>query len=138
MNHRIYVEKKKDFAVEAKKLKIELKESLSLDGLEGVRIINIYDIFNVANEEISKIKEIVLSEIVVDIVYDDLGLESEKYISVEFLPGQFDQRADSAIQCINLISNKNDNVSVKTGKVIILEGRYIGERIIKYKKVLYK
>jgi len=102
MNHRVYVEKKEQFAVEAKKMKTELKENLNLAHLEKVRIINIYDLFNVKKNEISTIKEVVLSETVVDYTYDILDLEDKNYLAVEFLPGQFDQRADSAIQCINL------------------------------------
>ena len=107
MNHRVYVEKKEQFAVEAKKLKVELKESLNLTNLEKVRIINIYDLFNVKKDEVSTIKEVVLSETVVDNTYDTLDLEGQNYIAVEFIPGQFDQRADSAIQCINLICEES-------------------------------
>ncbi len=134
MNHRIFVEKKKNFAVEGKKLKEELKESLKLENLEGVRIVNVYDLFNVNEKEIEDIKKIVLSEIVVDKTYDDLDLEGKKYIAVEYLPGQFDQRADSAIQCINLISNKSEGLSVKTGKVIIFQGNITDAELIKIKK----
>ncbi len=122
MNHRIYVEKKEKFAVEAKKLKVELKENLNLIHLEKVRIINIYDLFNVKKDEVSTIKEVVLSETVVDNTYDTLDLKDKNYLAVEFLPGQFDQRADSAIQCINLICEESEGISLKTGKVIIFSG----------------
>ena len=122
MNHRIYVEKKKKFAIEAKKLKSDLIENLKLEKLEEVRIINIYDLFNVKKEEVKKIKEIVLSEIVVDETYENIELENKNYLVVEYLPGQFDQRADSAIQCINLIGKENKNLSIKTGKILIFCG----------------
>jgi len=134
MNHRIYVEKKDNFAVEAKKLKSELEESLNLKKLEKVRVINIYDIFNLEEGEIEKIKEVVLSEVVVDKTYDDLDLEGKKYIAVEYLPGQFDQRADSAVQCINLISSNTKDLSVKTGKVIIFSGDISENDIERIKK----
>jgi len=122
MNYRIYVEKKKNFAVEAKKIRHDFVENLNLENLEEVRVINIYDIFNVRSEDIKKIKNIVLSEVVVDEVYEELNLENKKYLAVEFLPGQFDQRADSAIQCINLIASENKEISVKTGKILIFKG----------------
>ncbi len=122
MNQRIYVEKKEAFAVEAKKLKKEITENLNLVTLEKVRIINIYDLFNVKEEEVTKIKDIVLSEVVVDDTYDKINLRDKKYIAVEFLPGQFDQRADSAMQCIKLISKESENIRVTTGKIIIFVG----------------
>ena len=134
MNHRVYVEKKEQFAVEAKKMKTELKENLNLAHLEKVRIINIYDLFNVKKNEISTIKEVVLSETVVDYTYDILDLEDKNYLAVEFLPGQFDQRADSAIQCINLICKESENVTVKTGKILIFSGVISSENMKKIKK----
>ena len=134
MNHRVYVEKKEQFAVEAKKLKVELKESLNLTNLEKVRIINIYDLFNVKKDEVSTIKEVVLSETVVDNTYDTLDLEGQNYIAVEFIPGQFDQRADSAIQCINLICEESEDVTVKTGKLIFFSGNLSSEDMSRIKK----
>jgi len=134
MNHRVYVEKKEEFAVEAKKLKVELKENLNLAHLEKVRIINIYDLFNIEKDEVFTIKEVVLSEIVVDYTYDTLDLKNKNYLAIEFLPGQFDQRADSAIQCINLICEESENISVKTGKVLIFSGNLSLEEIKKIKK----
>ena len=134
MNHRVYVEKKEKFAVEAKKLKAELKENLNLAHLEQVRIINIYDLFNVKRDEISTIKEVVLSETVVDFTYDTLDLKDKNYLAVEFLPGQFDQRADSAIQCINLICEESQDISIKTGKVLIFSGKLSPEDMEKIKK----
>lgn len=134
MNHRVYVEKKEKFAVEAKKIKIELKENLNLANLEEVRIINIYDLFNVEKNEISKIKEVVLSETVVDYTYDTLDLAGKNHIAIEFLSGQFDQRADSAIQCINLICKKSRDITVKTGKVLIFSGELLPKDMKKIKK----
>ncbi len=82
--------------------------------------INVYDLFNVNGQEIEIAKQNVLSETVTDIVSDTLDLDGKTYFAVEFLPGQYDQRADSAIQCIQLLTG-NDEVRVKSGKVIILE-----------------
>ena len=122
MKFRIFVEKKVGFNVEAENLKKDLIESLNLNKLENLRVLNIYDIFNIEDSEIENAKKIVFSEIVTDEVYENIDLSDKNYIAAEFLPGQFDQRADSAVQCLKLISEKNEGVEVKSGKLLILEG----------------
>ncbi len=133
MNKRIYVEKKEDFAVEGLKIKDDLVKNLKLNKLEKVRLINIYDIFNMEREDIEIFKKVVLSEEVVDEVYEEIKLEDKKYIAVEYLAGQFDQRADSAMQCVNIVCKKSKNTVVKTGKILILEGDVTNDEIEKIK-----
>ena len=132
MNRRIYVSKKEEFRVEGKSLLNELKENLHEDGLRNLRLYNVYDVFNCENEDIELLKSKVLSEIVTDNVYDEVDLIGKNYIAIENLPGQYDQRADSAEQCLVLLNNK-DNVQIKSGRVIVIEGEIKSfEKIKKY------
>ena len=133
MNYRIYVEKKSGYDVEAKGLLGELRESLRLTDLSNVRILNCYDIFDMNESELDRAKNLVFSEVVTDLVYDEVDLAGTKYFAAEFLPGQFDQRADSAMQCLNLISNANSEVVVTSGKLIILEGEITDEDLARVK-----
>ena len=98
---RIYVEKKEDFAVKAKELHEELKNYLGIN-VEGVREFIRYDVENISDEVFAKACRTVFSEPPVDILYEE-KIEvpaGGRVFSVEFLPGQFDQRADSAVQCV--------------------------------------
>lgn len=130
--YRVFVEKKEMYATEAKSLRHDLNENLHLS-LTNVRTINVYDVFNVNEQELETAKQNVLSETVTDIVSMSLDLEGKTYFAVEFLPGQYDQRADSAIQCVQLLTG-NDEVRVKSSKVIILEGITSEEDIEKIKQ----
>ncbi|WP_101474718.1 phosphoribosylformylglycinamidine synthase [Fusobacterium sp.] len=134
MNYRIFVEKKEGFDLEAKRLKHELIESLGLSNLHNVRLINCYDIFNIDRTELENAKKVIFSEVVTDRVSDTLETKGNKYFAIEFLPGQFDQRADSAMQCLKLLSDKNQNTVVTSGKIIILEGNIDDEQLEKVKK----
>ena len=134
MDFRIFVEKKKEFNVEARELFEDLKENLFIKNLSNIRMVNIYDIFNIEKRELKNAKKIVFSEITVDNVYDEMDLSGKEWFAVEYLPGQYDQRADSALQCLNLISKKNRNAGVKSGKLIIFEGSMSSEDIEKIKK----
>lgn len=137
MNYRIYVEKKEEFDVFGKNLKNELQESLKLqEKLTNVRVLNIYDLFNINKENLELAKEVVLSEVVSDNIFDEISLEGKKYIALEYLPGQFDQRADSAEQCIKLVAKDIENLSVTTGKLIILDGSIDDSDIVRIKKHL--
>lgn len=128
---RIFVEKKPGFDLESKKLYRELRESLSMEGLKRVRILNCYDIFGA--EEIEEAKKMIFSELVTDIVSESFD-RSLTHFAVELLPGQFDQRADSAYQCMNLLSSKNENIVVTSGKVILLYGELSKEDVERIKK----
>lgn len=140
MNYRIFVEKKKDFRVEAQNLFSDLKENVGISGLSDVRVLNIYDVFNLGENDLEKLERTVFSEINADNVFRSLDEVFEEknsenvYFSVEFLPGQYDQRADSAIQCVNLLIDKDNNINVKSGKLIILYGKISPEELAKIKK----
>lgn len=101
---RIYVEKKAPFITEAESLLQDLKTSLGIGGLTGVRVVNRYDISGITSQEYAAARTTIFSEPPVDKVYDEeLPLsETETVIAVEYLPGQYDQRADSAAQCIQI------------------------------------
>ncbi len=98
MNYRIFVKKKQAFQVESRYLEQKLHDVLG-ENLK-VDIYNVYDVFNAEESDIESAKKGILAEIVTDNVYDDIDLEGKTYIAVEFLPGQYDQRADSAEQCL--------------------------------------
>lgn len=130
-NCRIFVEKKEGFNLEAKRLCKEWKEALQLSSLTKVRILNCYDVFG-AND-IEDAKKMIFSEVVTDMVSENFD-ETIPHFAVEFLPGQFDQRADSAYQCMNLLSTENENVVITSGKLFLLEGSISSEDVEKAKK----
>ena len=106
MVRRIFVEKKKGFDVEAQGLCADIRVNLGITELENVRIINRYDMDGVDDELYSKVVFGVFAEAAIDHVYEETVDISDAayYFATEFLPGQYDQRADSAAQCIQLIS----------------------------------
>ncbi|SFG42287.1 phosphoribosylformylglycinamidine synthase [Lachnospiraceae bacterium C7] len=119
---RVYVEKKADFAVKAKELKHEIKHYLGINTIESVRVLIRYDIENVSEETYKKALCTVFSEPPVDDVYEeDFEHSQEKIFSVEFLPGQFDQRADSAEQCLKLL-NENEEPIIRTATTYVIAG----------------
>ena len=103
MNARVFVKKKQQFRVEADSMFHELKQNLNLDGLTQVDLYNVYDIFNCDDKDIVLLKEKVLSEKVTDEVYDEVAFNGSFTLAYECLPGQYDQRADSAQQCLMLL-----------------------------------
>ena len=119
-NYRIFVEKYPEFQVEAASLKAELNENLQLD-LQSLRLLNVYDLFGFTPELLEKSRYSVFGEIVTDKVSDECDLTGTRYVAVEYLPGQFDQRAASAVDCVHLIDPKAD-VRIKSSKLIILSG----------------
>ena len=119
-NYRIFVERYPEFQVEAASLKAELNENLQLD-LQSLRLLNVYDLFGFTPELLEKSRYSVFGEIVTDKVSDECDLTGTRYIAVEYLPGQFDQRAASAVDCVHLIDPKAD-VRIKSSKLIILSG----------------
>ena len=119
---RIYVEKKSGFDVEAKDILADLRENLGMKGLSYVRIINRYDIEGITDEEYDKARCLIFSEPPVDNVYDeDIDIADYKVFAVEFLPGQFDQRAASAEECISILTTK-DRPRVRYAKIYALSG----------------
>ncbi len=119
---RVYVEKKDGFDVEAKGTLADLRENLSLSGLENVRIINRYDVSGVSDEEYQKARNLIFSEPPVDNAYDEeINIDAGKVFTVEYLPGQFDQRAASAEECISILTGK-ERPTVRSAKVYVLTG----------------
>lgn len=130
-NYRIFVEKYPEFQVEAGSLKAELNENLQLD-LQSLRLLNVYDLFGFTPELLEKSCYSVFGEIVTDNVSDECDLTGTKYIAVEYLPGQFDQRAASAVDCVHLIDPKAD-VHIKSSKLIVLSADVDEQTIAKIK-----
>lgn len=119
---RVYVEKKPAFAVKAKELQAEIKNYLGIDSVTGVRELIRYDIENISEETYKKALVTVFSEPPVDDIYEEtFELNGAKTFSVEFLPGQFDQRADSAEQCVKLL-NENEEPIIRTAVTYVIEG----------------
>ncbi len=122
MVSRIYVEKKPGFDVEAQQLKGELRDILGVDALSGLRIVNRYDVEGIDEELFRACVPTVFSEPQVDVATDELPeTNGAAVFAVEFLPGQFDQRADSAAECVQLIS-QGERPDVRSAKVYVLEG----------------
>ena len=122
MVFRVYVEKKPGFDVEAQQLAGELRTILGLTGLQGLRIVNRYDVEGISQELFDQTVPTVFSEPQVDnVAYDLPDFAGAKVFATEFLPGQFDQRADSAAECIQLIS-QGERPTVRSAKVYALEG----------------
>ena len=118
-NYRVFVEKYPEFQVEAKSLMNELNENLQLS-LGSLRYLNVYDLFGFAPELLEKSRYGVFGEIMTDKVTDECDLSGTKYIAVEYLPGQFDQRAASAVDCVRLIDPKAD-VRIKSSRLLIFD-----------------
>jgi len=118
-NTRIFVEKKPSFRIEADSLLAELNENLSLN-LSSLRLLNIYDLFGFSSDLIEKCRYTVFGEKVTDTVTDSCPLDGKKYIAVEFIPGQFDQRASSAVDCVHLIDPAAE-VTIKSSRLLIFD-----------------
>ncbi|MGE5474062.1 MAG: phosphoribosylformylglycinamidine synthase [Ignavibacteriales bacterium] len=131
---RVFVEKKEGFDVEAKGLFLDLKGNLNIKGLKAVRILNRYDVSGISDEVYQIALKTIFSEPPVDVVYcEEFDIdEDEKIFAVEYLPGQYDQRADSASQCIQIITQE-DRPLVKVAKIIVLKGDVPVEEISKIK-----
>ncbi|MDY4196619.1 MAG: phosphoribosylformylglycinamidine synthase, partial [Peptoniphilaceae bacterium] len=121
MIFRTYVEKKPEFAEEARQLFHELKQMPGFDALESVRVINRYDAEGLSEEMFQHAVKTVLSEPQVDLVYEKPDIAGAQAFVVEALPGQFDQRADSAAQCIQILS-QGERPLVRSAKVYALYG----------------
>ena len=118
-NFRIYVEKRPAFQVEARSLKNELNENLQLH-LQSLRYINVYDLFGFTPELLEQCRYSVFGETVTDTVTDNCDLTDKKYLAVEYLPGQFDQRASSAVDCVHLI-DPNAEVEIRSSRLLVFD-----------------
>ncbi len=134
MVYRIYVEKRSGLTVEADSLKNDISSFLGIESVENVRILNRYDAEEITSELFDYAKKTVFSEPQVDVIYDHCdSKDGDTVFAVEYLPGQYDQRADSASQCIQIISQGNRPV-IRTAKVYILSGNISADELEKIKK----
>ena len=128
-NYRIYVEKRPAFQVEARSLKNELNENLQLH-LQSLRYINVYDLFGFTPELLEQCRYSVFGETVTDTVNDECDLTGKKYLAVEYLPGQFDQRASSAVDCVHLI-DPNAEVEIRSSRLLVFDEQVTNEELDK-------
>ena len=128
MVSRVFVEKKENLAHEAKALLSQLQELLGIKNLKNIRILNRYDAENIDKDLFEYAKTTVFSEPQLDNISETLNTDGYTVFAVEFLPGQFDQRADSASQCIQIIS-QGERPEIKTAKVYLLEGDLTSDEI---------
>ena len=130
---RVYVEKKPDFAVKAKELKHEVKHYLGI-AAEGVRVLIRYDVENVSDDTYKKALQTVFSEPPVDDIYEEeFDAKGGKVFSVEFLPGQFDQRADSAEQCVKLLNEEEEPI-IRSATTYVIDGDITEDELEAIKK----
>ena len=122
---RVYVEKKPAFAVQAKDLRHELRKYLGVSGLTGVRVLIRYDVENISDDVFEKACKTVFAEPPVDTLYKE-SFENARTFSVEFLPGQFDQRADSAVQCVKFLNEEEEPV-IRSATTYVIEGEVSDE-----------
>ncbi|MBM6686435.1 phosphoribosylformylglycinamidine synthase [Faecalicatena contorta] len=126
---RVYVEKKPEYAVQAKDLFHEIRSYLGISALTGVRVLIRYDVENISEETFEKACRGVFAEPPVDVLYKEAfpAVEGARVFSVEFLPGQFDQRADSAVQCVQFIKEDEKPV-IRTATTYVIEGELTDEQ----------
>ena len=120
---RVYVEKKPAFAVQAKELRHEIRSYLGIQGLTGVRVLIRYDVENISDAVFEAACRTVFAEPPVDTLYlESFEMsETDRVFSVEYLPGQFDQRADSAVQCVKFL-NEEENPVIRSATTYVIEG----------------
>ncbi len=133
MVYRVYVEKKAALANEARNLRQDIRTFLGIEGLEELRLFNRYDVEGIDRALFDYAVQTVLSEPQLDDVYAELPAGGDTVFAVEYLPGQYDQRADSAAQCIQIISRAERPV-VRTARVYVLTGKLTEEQIAAIKK----
>ncbi|MDE6149569.1 MAG: phosphoribosylformylglycinamidine synthase, partial [Ruminococcus sp.] len=135
--YRIYVEKKPEFAVEADSLISGIKSALGLENLKSLRVINRYDAEGLSSEDFNLAVPVVFSEPAVDVTYDHMPeTASDEYVfAVEYLPGQFDQRADSCAQCISLLTG-GKRPTVKSARIYIAKGNLSEQELSEIKSYM--
>lgn len=126
---RIFVEKKPDFAIQAKELQSEIRSYLGIQSVTGVRVLIRYDVEHISEETYQKALFTVFSEPPVDKVYEEtFEAGAAQVFSVEYLPGQYDQRADSAEQCVKLL-NEMETPTIRTATTYVIEGEVSQEQL---------
>ena len=134
---RIYVQKKKGFDIEAKEVLTDLKENLLINGLADVVILSRYDVSGISDEEFAQAKNTIFSEPQVDDCFEETYDfdKTDKVFGVEYLPGQFDQRATALSECLQIITGK-EKPQAKSAKIYIFKGNISDEELEKIKKYL--
>ena len=134
--YRVYVEKRKENAVEANAIKNQLREELNMTNIDSLSIVHRYDVQGVSQEILDQAIPTILSEPMVDDVYlEDYPLTNQKVFAIEFLPGQYDQRADSTKQCFEILTGTSD-LKVKCARLYVIEGNVSDEDIKKIQHFL--
>lgn len=131
---RIYVEKKETFNIDSQGLLSDLRTNLGIAGLTGVRTFNRYDISGLSDEEYKQARRVILAEAPVDNIYDEKlpFADQARLFAIEYLPGQYDQRADSAAQCVQILTQK-ERPLIRSAKVILLEGNITNNEFARIK-----
>ncbi len=134
---RIYVQKREGFDIEAKGMLADLKENLLINNLENVIILNRYDVSGISDEDYKKAKTTIFSEPQVDICFDEEYPfeKNDTVFGIEYLPGQFDQRANSLSECLQIITSGTRPIA-KTAKIYVLKGNLSNDEIDKIKAYL--
>lgn len=135
MVKRIYVQKKDGYDIEAKELLEDLKENLQFKNIEKLVILNRYDVSGISDETFEKAKNTIFSEPQVDICFEEdyIPNPDEKIFGVEYLPGQFDQRANSLSECLQILTEGIRPIS-KSAKIYVIKGNITDEEVEKIKK----
>ena len=134
---RVFVEKREGFDVEARHMLADLRDNLGMTQLRSLRLLNRYDVEGLSAEEFEQARGTVFSEPNVDDVYDEEFTVGEDWrmFAMEYLPGQYDQRADSAAQCVQLLT-QGERPRVRTARVVALEGRLTDEEFVRIQQYL--
>ncbi len=137
MVRRIFVQKRKGFDVEAKDVLKDLKENLQIKNIEDLKILNRYDVEGISDKVFKEAKSTIFSEPQVDICYEEeyKTAKNEVMFGVEFLPGQFDQRANSLSECLQIIGG-GERLATKSAKIYVLSGNLSEEEVERIKKYL--
>ena len=136
---RIFVEKKPGFDIEAAHMLEDLQDNLGLRALTGLRLLNRYDVSGLTADQFSRARDTILSEPNVDTVYDESFTPGDgwRLFAMEYLPGQYDQRADSAAQCVQLLT-QGEYPQVRTARVVALQGALSDEDFERVQHYLVK
>ena len=127
MNYRLFVEKREGFRVQAESLVRELNENLQLH-ICRMRFLCVYDLFGFSRELLEQSKYSVFGERVTDVVMEELNLSNKTYLAVEYIPGQFDQRASSAIDCVHLI-DPNADIDIRSSRLLIFDDELTADEL---------
>ena len=134
--YRVYVEKRKEYAVESLEVLNGLQNQLHINGLKDLAIVHRYDVEGITEDVLKEGIPIILSEPMVDdVVLEDYPITDEKVFAIEYLPGQYDQRADACEQCFQVLTGEK-NVKVKCAKLYVLKGNITNEDVNKIQKYL--